>query len=65
MWWKILIAVLFGAYLISPVDLSMMHLNVDDIVAAVGAISSIVAAVNQAKNKGAIEQAKADDRLKY
>lgn len=65
MWWKILLAVLLGAYFVSPVDISVAHINVDDIIALVGSISSIVAAVSQHKNREAIEQKKADDRIKF
>jgi len=41
MWWKIIIAVLCGALLISPVD-AISGLPFDDIVYAIGMISTLV-----------------------
>lgn len=61
MWWKILIAVLCGAYLISPADLSPLFPGIDDIAALAGTVTSILTAVNQFKKTKALSE-KTDDK---
>lgn len=45
MWWKIAIAVVCAAVLVSPVDLSTAHIGVDDVVSIGGLIASIIAMI--------------------
>ena len=61
MWWKLLLAFLCGAYLVSPADLSLLHLGLDDIAALAGTIASITAAVNQYKSTRAVGDGRKND----
>lgn len=62
MWWKVLIAVLCGALVISPVDFSLAHLGIDDFVGMAGMIGSIIAMVaDQQKKLKAKMQTDADE----
>lgn len=49
MWWKVVIAVVCGVLLISPLDLSPGLLGVDDIGAVVGMIATIIGMISQQK----------------
>ena len=50
MWWKILIAVICGVILISPIDLSVAHFGIDDILAALGMATTLLSTFKGLKN---------------
>ncbi len=50
MWWKILIAIACGALLISPVDLSLGHIGIDDILAGLGMATTLISTFKGLKN---------------
>jgi uncharacterized membrane protein YkvA (DUF1232 family) len=57
MWWKIILAVVCGVVLISPLDMSPLVLGFDDITATIGLIASIISMVS--KHKQNLEQKRA------
>lgn len=51
MWWKIAVAVICAVILISPIDLSLGHIGIDDILAALGMVTTLLSTFKGLKDR--------------